>query len=132
MLGGGLGVGAAVATDGGFAGLPSAVAALSLGVGGATDDGFAGSPFGVAVLSLDAGGATADFGFGGLDGSDGAGFAGLPSAPLLRRADACSTSLASRSLWTDFSMAAAWSGGPWTPYLHHTLSEVLHGLEAHL
>ena len=127
-----MGVGAAVATAGGFAGLPSAVAALSLGVGGATDDGFAGSPFGVAVLSLDAGGATADFGFGGLDGSDGAGFAGLPSAPLLRRADACFTSLASRSLWTDFSMAAAWSGGPWTPYLHHTLSEVLHGLEAHL
>ena len=125
-------VGAGVATAGGFAGLPSAVAALSLGVGGATDDGFAGSPFGVAVLSLDAGGAAADFGFGGLDGSDGAGFAGLPSAPLLRRADACFTSLASRSLWTDFSMAAAWSGGPWTPYLHHTLSEVLHGLEAHL
>ena len=125
-------VGAGVATAGGFAGLPSAVAALSLGVGGATDDGFAGSPFGVAVLSLDAGGATADFGFGGLDGLDGAGFDGLPAAPLLRRADACFTSLASRSLWTDFSMAAAWSGGPWTPYLHHTLSEVLHGLEAHL
>ena len=113
-----MGVGAAVATDGGFAGLPSAVAALSLGVGGATDDGFAGSPFGVAVLSLDAGGATADFGFGGLDGSDGAGFAGLPSALLLRRADACFTSLASRSLWTDSSIAAAWSGALWTPYLH--------------
>ena len=125
-------VGAGVATAGGFAGLPSAVAALSLGVGGATDDGFAGSPFGVAVLSLDAGGATADFGFGGLDGLDGAGFAGLPSAPLLRRAEACFTSLASRSLWTDSSIAAAWPGALWTPYLHLVKSKVWHGLEAHL
>ena len=79
MLGGGLGVGAAVATDGGFAGLPAGVEALCLDVGGPTDDGLVGSHFGVAVLPLDAGGATADFGFGGLDGWDGAGSAGLSS-----------------------------------------------------
>ena len=65
-----MGVGAAVATDGGFAGLPAGVEALFLDVGGLTDDGLVGSPFGVAVLPLDAGGATAAFGFGGLDGVD--------------------------------------------------------------
>ena len=72
-----MGVGAAVATDGGFAGLPAGVEAL-------TDDGLVGSPFGVAVLPLDAGGATADFGFGGLDGLDGAGFAGVLSDAFFR------------------------------------------------
>ena len=65
-----MGVGAAVATDGGFAGLPAGVEALFVDVGGPTDDGLVGSPFGVAVLPLDAGGATAAFGFGGLDGVD--------------------------------------------------------------